>query len=304
MSGDEKNPARERRGSAAFGLQARLTVVVIGMTFSVAWLACTFLVSSSTRLVRDEQSAYAMHTAGLLARAVAYAQAAQGRIDVNDVIREAIRPSRLIFADVYGADWKPIASSRRDVIERIPLNEDLARPLVGNPSFRAAQGAIPAHLEVIYPIAPLPDEIGPGSLLTPSAPRYVRVGVTVQSSLDWTSRTVDVLIGVGIMVGLLAVPLCFLLARRLVVPLERVIDTMNEFADGDLSVRAPVVRGDEIGMLADTFNAMADRHRLLFEWRGRPFVNDHLDPFFNASVDAGIVLATFVAAADRVGLGT
>ena len=46
------------------------------------------------------------------------------------------------------------------------------------------------------------------------------------------------------------------------------------------------------------------RHRLLFEWRKRPFVNDYLDPFFNASVDAGIVLATFIAAADRVGLGS
>jgi nitroreductase/FMN reductase [NAD(P)H] len=46
------------------------------------------------------------------------------------------------------------------------------------------------------------------------------------------------------------------------------------------------------------------RHRLLFDWRNRPFVNDYLDPFFNASVDAGIVLATFIAAADRVGLGT
>jgi nitroreductase/FMN reductase [NAD(P)H] len=46
------------------------------------------------------------------------------------------------------------------------------------------------------------------------------------------------------------------------------------------------------------------RHRQLFEWRGRPFVNDHLDAFFNAAVDAGIVLATFVAAADRAGLGT
>jgi nitroreductase len=46
------------------------------------------------------------------------------------------------------------------------------------------------------------------------------------------------------------------------------------------------------------------RHRLLFEWRDRPFVNDHLDPFFNAAVDAGIVLATFIAAADAVGLGT
>ena len=46
------------------------------------------------------------------------------------------------------------------------------------------------------------------------------------------------------------------------------------------------------------------RHRLLFEWRGRPFVNDHLDAFFNAAVDSGIVLATFVAAADRAGLGS
>lgn len=45
------------------------------------------------------------------------------------------------------------------------------------------------------------------------------------------------------------------------------------------------------------------RHRLMFEWRGQPFVNDHLDPLFNASVDAGIVLATFIAAADRAGLG-
>ncbi|UYN97998.1 MAG: nitroreductase family protein [Enhydrobacter sp.] len=52
------------------------------------------------------------------------------------------------------------------------------------------------------------------------------------------------------------------------------------------------------------FCANNRRHRLLFEWRGQPFVNDHLDPFFNASVDAGIVLATFIAAADRVGLGT
>ena len=38
--------------------------------------------------------------------------------------------------------------------------------------------------------------------------------------------------------------------------------------------------------------------------RGKPFPNDHLDQFFNAVVDAGIVLATFIRAADAVGLGT
>jgi nitroreductase len=37
--------------------------------------------------------------------------------------------------------------------------------------------------------------------------------------------------------------------------------------------------------------------------RGKPFPNDHLDLFFNATVDAGIVLATFLRAADAAGLG-
>src|SRR5262249_17906204 len=45
------------------------------------------------------------------------------------------------------------------------------------------------------------------------------------------------------------------------------------------------------------------RQRRLHELPGHPFANDHLDAFFNAAVDAGIVLATFVAAAEAVGLG-
>jgi nitroreductase len=37
--------------------------------------------------------------------------------------------------------------------------------------------------------------------------------------------------------------------------------------------------------------------------RDKPFPNDHLDLFFNATVDAAIVLATFLRAAEAVGLG-
>jgi nitroreductase/FMN reductase [NAD(P)H] len=37
--------------------------------------------------------------------------------------------------------------------------------------------------------------------------------------------------------------------------------------------------------------------------RSKPFPNDHLDLFFNAAVDTGIVLATFICAAEAVGLG-
>ena len=45
------------------------------------------------------------------------------------------------------------------------------------------------------------------------------------------------------------------------------------------------------------------RQRLWHEWRGKPFANDHLDAFFNASVDAGIALSAFVLAAEAQGLG-
>ena len=46
------------------------------------------------------------------------------------------------------------------------------------------------------------------------------------------------------------------------------------------------------------------RQRRLHSLRGHGFANDHLDAFFNAAVEAGIVLGSFVAAAESVGLGT
>lgn len=46
------------------------------------------------------------------------------------------------------------------------------------------------------------------------------------------------------------------------------------------------------------------RQRRIHELRGHPFANDHFDPFFNASVDAAIVLSAFVLAAESVGLAT
>jgi len=52
------------------------------------------------------------------------------------------------------------------------------------------------------------------------------------------------------------------------------------------------------------FCANNRRQRRLHTMRGHAFENDHLDAFFNASVDAGIALATFVIAAEAAGLGT
>lgn len=51
------------------------------------------------------------------------------------------------------------------------------------------------------------------------------------------------------------------------------------------------------------FLANGRRLPAISKWRGKPFPNDHLDLFFNATVDAAIVLTTFLRAAEAVGLG-
>lgn len=45
------------------------------------------------------------------------------------------------------------------------------------------------------------------------------------------------------------------------------------------------------------------RLRQMSEWRGKPFANEHLDHFMNAAVDAGLVMMSFIRAAEAVGLG-
>ena len=91
--------------------------------------------------------------------------------------------------------------------------------------------------------------------------------------------------------------------------------TKSDLQQGDIViVRDPELRNHINALFPDdgwigtapaflVFCANNRRQRLIHEWRGLPFANDHLDAFFNATVDAAIVLATFVIAAERVGLG-
>jgi FMN reductase [NAD(P)H] len=51
------------------------------------------------------------------------------------------------------------------------------------------------------------------------------------------------------------------------------------------------------------FLANGRRLPAIAQMRGKPFPNDHFDLLFNAVVDTGLVLATFVRSAEAVGLG-
>jgi len=71
-------------------------------------------------------------------------------------------------------------------------------------------------------------------------------------------------------------------------------------AIADLLPEMPWLRQAPVFLM---FLANGRRLPALSQWRGPPFPNDHLDLFFNAVVDASLVLATFLRAAEAVGLG-
>jgi nitroreductase/FMN reductase [NAD(P)H] len=80
-----------------------------------------------------------------------------------------------------------------------------------------------------------------------------------------------------------------------------ILDRPEQTAIADLIPDQPFIRTAPAFLV---FCASGRRLPEISRLRGKPFPNDHLDQFFNAAVDAGIVLATFLAAADAVGLGT
>jgi nitroreductase len=68
----------------------------------------------------------------------------------------------------------------------------------------------------------------------------------------------------------------------------------------DLIPDQPFIRTAPVFLI---FLANGRRLPEIAKLRAKPFPNDHLDLFFNASIDAALVLATFVRAAEAVGLG-
>jgi nitroreductase/FMN reductase [NAD(P)H] len=77
-------------------------------------------------------------------------------------------------------------------------------------------------------------------------------------------------------------------------------DRAKIHAIADLLTEMPWVRDTPVFLV---FLANGRRLPQISQRNGKPFPNDHLDLFFNATVDGAIVMTTFLRAAEAVGLG-
>ncbi|MEN8162935.1 MAG: HD domain-containing phosphohydrolase [Acidobacteriota bacterium] len=164
---------------------------------------------------------------------------------IEDRLRESASGGQ--YSVLFNQDLQIIASSdqalRGEVIALSPLLSDFRRS--------------PVRLTRIYK-----DSEGEDSLVGAVAPiSFNSWGILVERSSTDAFRPVRIMlirtVVVTAIAGLVALGLGFLLARRLIGPIQRLDRVSSEIAEGNLTVRAPVTGAAELAHLAGNFNHMA-----------------------------------------------
>lgn len=256
-------------GGALRSLQFKATALVVVLTLSVTAIVSGYLLESSGEFSRQQHDTEMVNSAAVLARA-AGAVIASGKLDdLKALAIESANGQPLLYVIISDEKGKQLTvaehrSSR--LLQTLQRNESERVPVPGTPMVHAGSQDTPVYLDVSYPIrardesTSASDPAQPGKLVG-----YVRTGMKA----NWWHKTMasrlDLVIGVGILATVAAIPLGFLLIRKIVTPLEGLSEAMDRFSQGKLDVRSPVVRQDEIGKLAEAFNRMADQHQQTHE---------------------------------------
>ena len=246
-------------------LQAKATALVVGLTFVVTAATATYILNSSGELSRQLIEGHIVDVAALLARDAARVMEAGGADGLKHFAESAMDTRSVLYVVISSPDGQPLAGAHApncSLPDFLVAEGAIRSELTGAPQRHEARDGGGPFWSVTYPVSRRIS--GDGSDQDSSEVRllgYLTVGMWAESLERGMAATMDMLTGVGVLAAAVAIPLGFLLVRRIISPIEQVSRAMLRFSGGDFDVRSPIQGHDEIGRLALSFNRMADEHQ-------------------------------------------
>lgn len=244
-------------------LQAKTTVLVVALVVTVAVLVSGYLFRASVELLTGQHNEELTQLGAVLAQAAAAPIVHDDHASLEVIAKELVNGAPLlyvVFTNVQGVELAGAYHGHQDILHQ-RMTAQRNRPLVvGHPAFVDGADGVPGYLDISYPVSRRSENAAENDD-SPHLVGYVRAGIVAVGWRQMLASKFDLLLGLGIIAVVLAIPLGFLLVRRITRPLAELEQAMVRFARGELSVRSHTGRDDEIGRLARAFNRMADLHQ-------------------------------------------
>jgi diguanylate cyclase (GGDEF)-like protein len=248
---------------ALTSLQFKTTALVVVLTLSVTTAVAAYLLQSGGELARQQHGEEILASAALLAKAASPMLASDDPQAIQRLADEAANGTPLLYVIVMDADGVAIASAeyRNARVPKGVKRDGMARaPVPGLPVVYTRDDSDAALMDVTYPIT-VREDVDASNATPRKLLGYVRTGMVANNWQRTMASRLDIVIGVGLLSMVAAIPFGFMLVRRIAGPLGGLAEAMLGFSDGKLDVRSNVRRRDEIGRLASAFNQMADQHQ-------------------------------------------
>ena len=244
-------------------LQFKATALGVVLTLSVAGVVAFYLIRSSGQLAREQYGEQMLGSAALLAKAAAPLMSTD-RAGLERLAKDSANGQPLvnvIFTDAEGVTLAESGHRPGGLVREQYRTVGAETATPGLPVLRSVTTDGPMFMDLTYPVTLRSDTSIASKRPITRLLGYVRVSMVANTWQRSMASRLDLLIGVGVLALVAAIPLGFLLIRRIVGPLEGLSQAMLSFSMGKLDVRSTIRRRDELGRLAQAFNQMADQHQ-------------------------------------------
>lgn len=230
-----------------------LTAITVGDAASPSWAIVADALAGRADLYGDKWAQVVQTASGpalFTAAPIVDGGKVSGVVVVGTPLSEIlplVHARALANVTIYAADGSPLASTfSTGLADLAPLGPiDIASGSL----VRERREFLGRGYEVLYaPLVVRNDVVGIQSVALPTD--YV---AAAGSTARWQMA------GFFGLITLAVLAVGWLLARHLTIPLLRLVSAARALASGDLSARSEVSTADEIGVLAVTFDAMAER---------------------------------------------